>query len=78
MHHGLSIDVEDYYQIIYQDYFNQRIPPTPEVERNTHWILDTLQAFDVKATFFVLGNVAKQYPSLIKRIVNAALKRSES
>jgi polysaccharide deacetylase family protein (PEP-CTERM system associated) len=68
MQHGLSIDVEDYYQIIYKDYFGKAIPPSPEVERNTHWILDELNRHGTKATFFTLGNVAKQFPSLVQRI----------
>jgi polysaccharide deacetylase family protein (PEP-CTERM system associated) len=68
MQHGLSIDVEDYYQIIYSDYFGKKIPPSPEVERNTHWILDELGRHGTKGTFFTLGNVAQQFPSLIQRI----------
>ena len=68
MQHGLSIDIEDYYQIIYKDYFGKAIPPSPEVERNTQWILDELNRHGTKATFFTLGNVAQQFPSLIQRI----------
>lgn len=69
MKHGLSIDVEDSFQIIYQNYFQKKVPPTPEVERNTNWFIDTLAFANVKATFFTLGNVAHKYPSLVKRIV---------
>jgi polysaccharide deacetylase family protein (PEP-CTERM system associated) len=68
MKHGLSVDIEDYYQIIYKNYFAETIPPTPEVERNTNRILDELNRHSTKATFFILGNVAQQFPSLIKRI----------
>jgi polysaccharide deacetylase family protein (PEP-CTERM system associated) len=70
MNNGLSIDVEDYYQIIYKTYFNSDTPPTIEVERNTHYLLDTLSLFGVKATFFLLCNVARQFPPLVKRIVH--------
>lgn len=69
MIHGLSIDVEDYYQIIYQDFFHYSTPPSPEVERNTEWFLETLAGAGVHATFFVLSSVARQYPELIRRIV---------
>jgi polysaccharide deacetylase family protein (PEP-CTERM system associated) len=69
MKHGLSIDVEDYYQILYQDYFQIKTAPSLEVEQNTNRLLDMLSKYKVQATFFVLGNVAHQYPSLIKRIV---------
>jgi len=68
MQHGLSIDVEDYYQIILKDYFSIDAAPSPEVERNTQWILDLLSEKCVQATFFVLGNVAKSYPNLIQRM----------
>lgn len=68
LQHGLSIDIEDYYQIIYKDYFDEAIPPSAEVERNTHRILDELHRHGTKATFFTLGNVAQQFPSLIQRI----------
>lgn len=69
MLHGLSIDVEDYYQIIYRDFFQRSIPPSPEVEQNTNWILETFARAGIHATFFVLSNVARRYPELIKRIV---------
>ncbi len=69
MMHGLSIDVEDYYQVIYRDFFQHRVPPSPEVERNTQWVLETLATKKVRATFFVLSNVARRYPELITRIV---------
>ncbi|MGN7613935.1 XrtA system polysaccharide deacetylase, partial [Magnetococcales bacterium HHB-1] len=39
------------------------------VERNTEIILDLFNQFNVKATFFTLGWVAKHYPKLIERIV---------
>ena len=68
MQHGLSIDVEDYYQIIVKDYFSIDTDPSPEVERNTQWILDLLSEKHVQATFFVLGNVAKRFPNLIQRM----------
>ncbi len=40
--------------------------PSPKA---TGMILDILQAHDVKATFFVLGHNAAQFPELIERIV---------
>lgn len=69
MKHGLSFDIEDYHQIIFQDYFLKDVPPTAEVEANTHWLLDTLAEAHGKATFFLLGNVARTYPAVAKRIV---------
>jgi peptidoglycan/xylan/chitin deacetylase (PgdA/CDA1 family) len=40
--------------------------PTPGV---TEWILDTLDKYDAKATFFVLGKNVELYPDLYQRIV---------
>ncbi len=68
--HGLSFDVECHYQIIAKDYLRYHQPPTIEVERNTAWLLDLLGDLGVRATFFTLGNVARAYPRLIKRMVD--------
>lgn len=35
----------------------------------THKILDVLKKYDVKATFFVVGNRAEAHPEIVKRIV---------
>ena len=42
--------------------------PTPGI---TEWILSTLDKYDAKATFFVLGKNAEMYPDLYRRIVDA-------
>jgi polysaccharide deacetylase family protein (PEP-CTERM system associated) len=67
----LSIDVEDYFQV---SAFESVSPIASwdsrelRVERNTEKILNLLDEFQVKATFFVLGWVAERCPDLIKRI----------
>ena len=40
--------------------------PIPEA---TPFILDTLKAFDVKATFFMVGDNVRKYPELRERII---------
>ena len=40
--------------------------PIPEV---TPWLLDTLDQYGVKATFFVVGDNVRKYPELLKMIV---------
>ena len=40
--------------------------PIPEV---TPWLLDTLDPYGVKATFFVVGDNVRKYPELFKMIV---------
>jgi len=42
--------------------------PTPGI---TEWILSTLEKYDAKATFFVLGKNAEMYPDLYRRILDA-------
>ena len=42
--------------------------PTPGV---TEWILSTLDKYDAKATFFVLGKNVEMYPDLYQRILDA-------
>jgi polysaccharide deacetylase family protein (PEP-CTERM system associated) len=39
-----------------------------EIEVNTMKILEILSEFDCKATFFILGRIAKDMPNLVKRI----------
>ncbi|MBR4303365.1 MAG: polysaccharide deacetylase family protein [Bacteroidaceae bacterium] len=40
--------------------------PIPEV---TPWVLDTLDKYGIKATFFVVGDNVKKYPHLLKDII---------
>jgi polysaccharide deacetylase family protein (PEP-CTERM system associated) len=67
----MSIDVEDYFHV---SAFESISPPSSwtefesRVERNTDKILNILSTFDIKATFFVLGWVARFSPCLVKKI----------
>ena len=69
---GLSVDVEDWFQV---GAFERVIDKadwdtlTPRVERNTDAVLALFAETGVKATFFTLGWVAQHYPALIRRIV---------
>ena len=45
--------------------------PTPGV---TEWVLSTLSRYDAKATFFMLGKNAEQYPDLFQRIIKEGHK----
>jgi polysaccharide deacetylase family protein (PEP-CTERM system associated) len=72
MVNALTIDVEDYFHVTA---FESCISPTQwdscqlRVTDNTLRILDLLDEFGVKATFFVLGWVAERQPGLVKEIV---------
>jgi len=71
MINALTIDVEDYYHVSAfesvvrsqdWDHYEGR------VERNTYHILDILDMYNTKATFFVLGWIAERQPALIREI----------
>lgn len=68
---GLSVDVEDYSSIFSRDWLHLEADPSDAVIKNTEWFLETLSRYDVKATFFILGEVAKKFPSLIEEIAKA-------
>jgi len=69
---GLSVDVEDWFQVgafesvIERDDWNSL---ADRVERNVHEILDLFDQAQVKATFFALGWVAKRHGGLMREIV---------
>jgi len=67
----LSVDVEDYYQVSAFESvvrFEEWGRRESRVEWNTHRVLDLLDEYDVKATFFVLGWVAERNPTLVRII----------
>ena len=73
MHNALTIDVEDYFQVAaFADSISMRSWDNREsrVVRNTETLLGMLEAHDIKATFFVLGWIAKRYPQLVRNIVD--------
>ena len=71
---GLSVDVEDYYHV---EAFADHIRPEMwsqyprRVADNTHRVLELFQEFGARATFFVLGCVAEQEPTLVREILSA-------
>jgi polysaccharide deacetylase family protein (PEP-CTERM system associated) len=68
MLNALTIDVEDYWSIFSRDWLHINAEPSDAVVKNTEWFLQVLAQYNVKATFFVLGEVAKKFPSLIRKI----------
>lgn len=68
---AITIDVEDYFHVnAFKNYINPAQWDTypVRVEDNTLIILDMLDEFSVKATFFILGWVADRCPAAIKEI----------
>lgn len=74
MLNGLSVDVEDWFQV---GAFEKVIAKKDwdslprRVERNTDAVLELFAGAGVKATFFTLGWVAERYPALIRRVADA-------
>lgn len=71
----ITVDVEDWFQVEnFKSWISYSSWDSKEsrVERNTHSLLDMLDSFDdaseIQATFFVLGWIAKRFPSLIREI----------
>jgi len=65
---AISFDVEEYFQALNFRNAVKHQSPESRVERGTERILEILSATGVKATFFILGNVAKSHPDLIRKI----------
>lgn len=69
--HVLTVGLEDYFQV---GSFNQLIQRgqwyrfQTRLEHNTEAGLNLLEEFGVKATFFVLGWIADEYPELVRQV----------
>ncbi len=71
MTNALTVDVEDYFQVAafsdeiqYANWDSYQL----RVETNTNRLLDLFDAYQIKATFFILGWVAERVPGLVRRI----------
>lgn len=68
---AITVDVEDYFHV---QAFARAIAPSEwdsyprRVERNTMRLLDLFAAYQIRATFFVLGWVARRCPGLVREI----------
>ena len=66
--HALTVDLEDWHQLFHKRLTGEEIRPTTAVVAATHRLLDALDEAGVRATFFVLGNVAGAYPGLVREV----------
>lgn len=71
MLNALTIDVEDWRQLMYRRMTGNTVSPYLAVVDETRFILDVLSTYNIRATFFVLSNVAKAFPELIRQIKDA-------
>jgi polysaccharide deacetylase family protein (PEP-CTERM system associated) len=65
---ALTFDLEHWHSatLLQSDESDQ----TDRVEESVETVLDKLRTHDVKATFFVVGKVAEEYPDLIRKVWN--------
>lgn len=72
MQSGLSVDIEDWFQVGAFEHCIDRADwdgCESRVERNTQAVIDMFARAGVVGTFFTLGWVAERFPRLIRRIV---------
>ena len=66
---ALSFDLEHWYSATL---LRDRVTdPETHIEESVSIVLDTLASHDVRATFFVVGELAREQPALVARIADA-------
>lgn len=68
--HILTFDIEEWFHIHDTEWVGESSWPALDkrVLKNTGMILDFLETHQLKATFYILGWIAEQYPELVKKI----------
>lgn len=67
---AFSFDVEDWFHSEFVPEADRRAATESVVDGGTRRILDLLRATGSRATFFVLGEVVRAHPALLRRIVD--------
>jgi polysaccharide deacetylase family protein (PEP-CTERM system associated) len=67
---AFSFDIEDWFHSEFVPGAVRRESAESVVERGTGRILDLLRATASRATFFLLGDVVREHPALLRRIVD--------
>src|SRR5260370_24539380 len=68
--HGLTVDVEDYFQVeafagyVHRESWDQW---PYRVAENTERVQDLFERYQAKGTFFFLGRVAARFPKLVRQ-----------
>ena len=68
----LTFDIEEWFHIKFDSDFldeNQILKYENRIDNNMQFIFDILDQYNLKATFFCLGWVAKKYPQILKKII---------
>lgn len=67
---AFTVDVEDGVSIAMRDVFNEKVKQSNRVVSCTARVLNLCAKHSIKATFFVLGEVAEEFPKLIADIAS--------
>ena len=67
----MSVDVEDWNNLVVFHQSGRILPPTQAVVRNTEILLDLFLEYEAHATWFVLGEVAETFPGLVRKLADA-------
>src|SRR5260221_4684171 len=71
---GLSFDVEEHYRIEAAAHFvcpaELKQVYARRMDETTRWLLDLLGERGIRATFFVVGEIAKSHPGLVRRMAD--------
>ncbi|MCZ6815964.1 MAG: polysaccharide deacetylase family protein [Planctomycetota bacterium] len=67
----LSIDVEDWYQLVGDQLAGGGVPRPEVLERQMDRILDLLARHECRATFFCLGKSLQHCPQIVQRIADS-------
>jgi len=74
MENFISVDLEEWYHFGFANGIviekRKSSSSRPRIINNTLRLLKLFNSFNIKATFFVLGTIAREFPDLIKEIEN--------
>jgi len=67
----MTVDVEDWNNVMVFHQSGRILPPTQAVVRNTEILLDLVLDHKARATWFVLGEIAEAFPGLVRKLADA-------
>src|SRR5581483_11122678 len=66
--HALTIDLEDWHQMLARRVTGRYGEPTDATVRATERLLDILDEAQIRGTFFVVGMLAERFPDLVREV----------
>lgn len=66
--HALTIDLEDWHQLFYRRITGELCKSKRDIVTDVQHLLDLLDELNIRATFFVVGMVAADFPELVRSV----------